>query len=264
MQAANNPLTFLYWVFFKPISLRRYINESDPSLGSIASLLMRRHNPLALSFKNYSLLYATFIPCLLGFGLTWALSRLGLEVNWLKLALYLSVGIIMSSTFSIGFGVAFLLPFSLAAAVASSTALNLMTGIIFSMALGVAYGLIPNRATWGLTASLVYGLVSAVVFGVWNGTMIGLAFFLGYFRIPFYLLEAPLAWVLSHLANQGNALCLWRFNPVVWDELIWFPLPGLGRHLQALKLQNPAATREATLCVKSSLRQGKVLRHISM
>lgn len=261
MPPAQSPLTFLYWVFFKPISLRRSINEVDATLGSVASLLVTR-NPSIHLLRNYTLLYTFLIPCLLGFGLSGILSCLGMDVNWLKLTLYLLVGIAVSSTFSVGFGIAFLLSFSLAAAVASSSALNLTTGIVFSLTLGLAYGLIPNRATWGLIASLVYGLVSAVVFGAWNGVMIGLAFLLGYFRIPFFLLEAPFAWILSHLADRGDALRLWCFNPVIWDELIWFPLPGLGRHLLALKRQNESAAQDAIFHVLESFRQGGAAKRV--
>jgi hypothetical protein len=262
MQSIQNPLTFLYWVFFKPISLRRFINEVDPAMGNMASMAARPCNPSAHSIRSYVLLYTLLIPCLLGFGLGGILSCLGMDVNWLKLALYLLIGIGMSSTFSIGFGIAFLLPFSLAAAMASSTALNLTTGIIFSLTLGLAYGLLPNRAAWGVIASLVYGLVSAAAFGAWNGGMIGLAFFLGYFRIPLFMFEAPFAWILSHLADRGDALRLWRFNPIVWDEVIWFPLPGLGRHLLALKRQNESASQDAIALVQASFRHDGITEYV--
>jgi hypothetical protein len=233
-------------------------------MGSIASLLTHPRSPSTRLLRNYALLYTFLTPCLLGFALAGFLSQLGMDVNWLKLALYLFLGIVMSSTFSIGFGIAFLLPFSLMSAVASSTALNLTSGIIFSLMLGLAYGLNPNRAAWGLTASVVYGIAFAMAFGLSSGVMIGAAFFIGYFRIIFFLMEAPFAWGLAYFADSGNALDLWRINPVVWDELIWFPLPGLGRHLLALKRQNETAARDAILCVQSSFHQGKIAKRIPL
>lgn len=231
-------------------------------MTSAASLLTLSHNPATRSFRNYALLCTFFIPCLLGFGLGAILFQLGVQINWLTLAMYLFLGIVMSSTFSIGFGIAFLLPFSLMSAVAGSAVLNLTTGVIFSLMLGLAYGLIPNRAAWGLTASLVYGIVSAVAFGMSIGVMVGAAFFIGYFRIIFFLAEALFAWLLASFAESGNALNLWRINPVVWDELIWLPLPGLGRHLLAIKRQNEAAAQDAILHVREAFHQGKIVERI--
>lgn len=78
----------------------------------------------------------------------------------------------------------------------------------------------------------------------------------GYFRVPLYLVEALLAWMLAYRASKGNAERLWQWQPVNWDELVWFPVPGLERHLRALTSQNPEAAQAAQALLKESFRQG--------
>jgi hypothetical protein len=196
------------------------------------------------------------MPWLLAFGTGMLLSQLGRDVNWLKLVFYLSVAIGLSLTFSIDFCIAFLLPFSIALAMWSSNSFSVTWGILFSLMLGLAYGLNLDSARWGLTAGLVYGVFLSLLLGPLRGVIIGGMFLIGYFRIIFYLMEAPLSWWLGSRAVRANALQLWKFHPVRWDELIWFPLPHLDRHLLALKRQDEPAFQDASLQVQESFRQG--------
>jgi hypothetical protein len=151
--------------------------------------------------------------------------------------------------------VAFLLPFSLAVAILSSTGFNLFTLILFSFALGLAYGLTVKPPKWVLTGGLVYGVVFGLISGPLEGSMIGVTFLAGYFRIPLYLIEALLSFLLSYRVEEADAGRRWRFQPVTWDELIWFPLPGLDRYLRALANQNDLVAQEASALVKDSFRQ---------
>jgi hypothetical protein len=245
---------FLYWIFFKPFSLRTWINQLDPTIGNTATLLTRRHERTALPLRNLALFYILFAP-LLGLSTGLILSQLDMSVNWLKLLLFLVVGIIMSTSFNIGFCIAFLLPFSVLIAIWSSTAFTPALGILFSLLLGLAYGLNANSARWGLIAGVAYGVVIGLIANPLGGLVIGAAFLAGYFRIIFYVIEVPLAWTLGTRALTGDALRLWRFQPVRWDELIWFPLPGLDQHLRALKQQNGPAAQDAIRQVRESFRQ---------
>lgn len=183
------------------------------------------------------------------------MSQLGMGVNWPRLIFYLSVAMALSLTFNISFSTAFLLPFSIAVVIWSSTSFTQALGILFSLILAVAYGLTPGSARWGLTAGLVYGAVFGILLGPLIGLSIGAAFLIGYFRIFLYVIEAPLSWILGTLAPRGDALKLWQFHPVLWDELIWFPLPRLEGHLLAIKRQNESAAQAAILHVQESFRQ---------
>ena len=255
MKFPQDLLRFLAWIYFKPISFYRWIDELDPTISNVAALLTRPHARSARSLKGLTLFSIFILPLLLAFGTGMLLSRLGLDVNWLKLTFYLFVGIAVSLTFSIQFCIAFLLPFSLAVAFWSADAFTPALGILFSLMLGLAYELSADSARWGLIAGSVYSAFLSLILGPLSGLAVGAAFLIGYFRIVFYIAEAPLSWILGTLAVRGDALRLWQFNPVCWDELIWFPLPRLDRHLRALPGEDRQAAQAAILYVQESFRQ---------
>ena len=256
MKFPQDLLRFTAWIYFKPISLYKWLDELDPTISNVAALMIRPRDRSVRSLKNLTLFSVLILPLILGFGTAMLLSQLGLAMNWLKLTFYLLVAMALSLTFSIHFCIAFLLPFSVVVAFWSGNAFTPEVGIFFSLMLGLTYGLNGGSAKWGLTAGLVYGFAFGLMLNPLNGLYVGSAFLIGYFRIIFYPLEALLSWSLAKRSESENAVSLWRLNPVVWDELIWLPLPGLDRHLQALKRQNESAAQVAILQVHESFRQG--------
>ncbi|HEX9332293.1 MAG TPA: hypothetical protein VF896_10415, partial [Anaerolineales bacterium] len=214
MKFPQDLLRFFYLIYFKPNLLHTLIEELDPRMESVPTLFTRSHDQSAQSFKNLALFTILIMPWLLGFGTGMLLSQLGMDVNWLRLAFYLFIAIALSLTFSLDFCIAFLLPFSIAVAIWNSTSFTLTLGILFSLMLGLAYGLSSDSARWGLTAGVVYGVIFGLILGPLGGLTIGAAFLMGYFRIVFYLIEAPLSWILGTLALRGDALRLWQFQPV--------------------------------------------------
>lgn len=256
MKFPHDLLRFLYWIFFKPFSLHTWISQIDPVMGNTAALLTSSRNVSIRSFKYLALFYVLVMPFLLAIGTGLVLTSLGMDVNWLRLVFTLSVAMALSLTFSLDFCIAFLLPFSIVVAIWSSTSFTATLGILFSFMLGTAYGLSGNSARWGLTAGLVYGVMLSILLGPLSGLSIGAAFLIGYFRVLIYLVEAPLSWILGSLAIKGDALELWRFHPLLWDELIWFPLPGLDAHLRAIREQSGPAAQAAVHQVRESFRQG--------
>jgi hypothetical protein len=255
MRFPQDLLRFLYWIYFKPFSLYEKIRQIDPTIANVSHVLARFHARPGRAFRMLVLFYILIAPWILG-GVTAAgLSLSGAEVNWLRLAFLLFMALALSLSFSVPFCIAFLLPFSVTAAIWNSLGMGSALGIFFSLNLGLAYGLTADSGRWGLTAGFVYGAVFSLVLGPLHGLVIGAAFLTGYFRIVFYILEAPLSWILGRLAQRGDALRLWQFHPVLWDELIWFPLPGLDKHLVALKKQNGPLAQEAILHVQESFRQ---------
>ena len=256
MKFPQDLLRFLYWIFFKPFSFRSWVSQLEPAMGSTAVMFTSSLDRSAQSFKSLALFYVLVVPWLLAAGTGLILTWLGKDVNWLRLVFTLSIAMALSLTFSIDFGSAVLLPFSIAGAILSSTSSAGTLGIFFSFTLGTAYGLSGNSARWGLTARLVYGVFLSILMGPLAGVSIGAAFLLGYFRILFYLVEASLSWIFGNLARNREAVRLWRFHPVVWDELVWFPLPGLDMHLRALREQNELAAQAPIQQVQESFRQG--------
>ena len=262
MKFPQDLLRFLYWIFFKPFSLHAWISQIGPTMGNTAALLTSSHDRSVQSLKYLVLFYMLVMPWLLATGTGVVLSWLGIDVNWLRLVFTLSIAMALSLTFSIDFGIAFLLPFSIAVAIWSSTSFTGTLGTFFSFTLGTAYGLSGNSARWGLTAGLVYGALLSILMGPLSGLSIAAAFLVGYFRILFYILEAPLSWSLGNLAARGNAIELWKFHPVQCDELIWFPLPGLDKHLLAIKIQDASAAQAILLQVQESFRQSWVMKRV--
>ena len=251
-------LRFFYRVIFRPFTLGQILEHLDPPIFSAMSLFTRGWwtSPTRRPLTLLALFYIGLVPWLAAIGLGLMLASCGMPVNWLTLAFYMLVGIALSLTFSLSFCVAFLTPFSLAVTVFSSSGFTLIHALLFSFGLGLAYSLTSKPAKWGLTAGLVYGAVFALLDGPWLGLGMGASFLAGFFRLPFYLLEAPLTWWLALRTSKVDASRLWRFQPFLWDELIWFPLPGLDIHLQALFRQNPALASQALISVRDSFRQG--------
>jgi hypothetical protein len=62
---------------------------------------------------------------------------------------------------------------------------------------------------------------------------------------------------------RGDALKLWGFHPILWDELIWFPLPRVDQHLLAIRRQDESAAPVAIYKVQESFRQGWAAERIS-
>jgi len=250
-------LRFLHWIFFRPFTLRRYLHDLDPTFNHTSALFtrIRQRNQQYTALTWLATVYIWLIPGLLGIGLGSLLDSQGVTVNWLNLILYLVVGNFMSLSFSLPFCVAFVLPYSLAVVVLSTTGFNLFTSVLFSFALGLAYGLTLNPAKWAFAGGIVYGVVFGFLSGPLGGLMIGTTFLAGYFRIPLYLIEALLSFILSYRVGQADAARRWHLQPVTWDELIWLPLPGLDRHLQALADQNDPLSKEAFALTKDSFRQ---------
>ena len=255
MRFPQDILHFLYLVFFKPLSLEKQIRQADPTITTAAILLARFDGGSLKPLRRLVIYYALIAPTLLCFGTGVILWNLGMSVNWLNLTLYLFIGIVLGLSFGVQFCVAFLLPFSVTVAIWSSISFTLPLGIFFSMMLGLAYGLRASSAAWGLTAGLVYILVLSFVIDPVSGLAIGAAFLTGYFRIVFYLVEAPLSWTLAALSARADAFTLWRFHPILWDEVIWFPLPGLDRHLLAILREDERAARDPIAHVRESFRQ---------
>ena len=251
---------FLYWIFFKPISLYAWTSQIDPTLATVAQLFTRSSDRSTQGLKTLALFYILVMPWVLAVATGLVLSQLGTDVNWLRLIFTLSIVIALSLTFGIQFCIALLLPSSVTVALWSSQSFSPALGVFFSLMLGLAYGLGAGSARWGLIACLVYGVMLSLVLGPLTGLSIAAAFLVGYFRIIFYVVEAPLSWILATLAQTGDALKLWPFHPVVWDELIWFPLPGLDQHLLVIQRQNEVAARAAIHQVRESFRQGWALK----
>jgi len=308
MMAENRTLTFpkdllrlLYWVFFKPVTLDRYIHKIDPTLGpdlSLLTLWRRGHDkPELRNLVALTFFYIIITPWLLGAFVVWILSLLGIPVNWFDVAygvaLSVAGGLALSVVFGMAGGVALSVAggvaFGMAVGVARSVAIGVMAivaygvtasvvvGVVFGVAFGVARGVARGVAfglafgvvvgvvvgvAFGVVVGVAFGLVVGVADGVVVGAAFGVAFIVGYFRLFLYIAELPWSFMLSRLAYVGeNALGLFRISSVKWDELIWLPLIGTDQHLIAISQENREAGKEEIAFVSRSFRQSWAARN---
>ena len=225
-------LRFLYWIFFKPNTFRRTIHNIDPSFSSIADPSLyqlwkrRQQHPEFIPIIWLSLFNILFMP-LFAFPLAWVFQLAGFEVNWLYAAL------------GVAFGVAF------------GVALGVATGVAFGVALGVALGVAGGVAS-GVAGGVAAGVALGVVFGVVFGVAVGVAFISGYLRLPLYLIYTSWSWAHNRFYSGGGL----ARSPILFDELIWLPLPGLNSLLVQIGQQNRQQGLEAIAYVAGSFRQG--------
>jgi hypothetical protein len=143
-------LRFLYWVFFKPITLSHYLRSIDPSLPRDPSIwrLWRKRKEYPEFIPMIQLaFFHIFVTPLITFPLAFLLQLAGFEVDW----------------YGVAFGVAFGVALGVAFGVALGVALGVAVGVAFGVAYGVAFG-------------VVFGVVFGVALGVALGVAVGVAF----------------------------------------------------------------------------------------
>ena len=105
-------LRFLYWVFFKPITLNRYLRNIDSSLPgtNIAPSLWalwkrRKEHPEFLPVIQLAFFHLLVTP-LLAFPLAWGFQLAGFEVNWLGVAVGVAIFVVYGVAGGVAVGVA--------------------------------------------------------------------------------------------------------------------------------------------------------------
>ncbi|MEW5869567.1 MAG: ATP-binding protein [Chloroflexota bacterium] len=260
-------LRLLYWVFFRPITLESYIRQMAPGTRrstGILSLWRRGHQPGYQALGDLLRLawfHLLLTPWLLGFALAGLLDLAGMEVNWLGVAGGVAGGVVLGVVFGVWYGVASGAAYGVGYGVAGGVWLGVTSGAAGGVALGVALGAalgvrggvrvgVAGGVVFGVALSVVLGAAVGVSGGVMGGMAGGISCILCYFRLPLYLLQAPLSWLL---ARRAAPLAL---SPVYWDEVIWPPLPGLDQQLLALATRDRPAGLRAIAFTAASFRQG--------
>jgi hypothetical protein len=267
-------LRFLYWVFFKPITLHNYISEIDSSLSrnddqSLFILWRRRKEHPELVPVIYLGLFHVVFMSLLFFPLAWLFHILGFEVNWSKMAISVAGGVVLGAQSIMVFDVAIGVAVSVGVGVAGGMALSvgvgvgvaggMAVGVAFGMAFGMALSIVIVEAfggmvgrTIGVVLGVVLGMAVGVDFSMAGGVASSVAFIFGYFRLPLYIIQAPWSFINNRF-YRGKGLA---GSPILWDELIWFPLPGLNDLLVKIAKQDRQQGMEAIAFVAASFRQG--------
>jgi uncharacterized protein len=116
-------------------------------------------------------------------------------------------------------------------------------GVVLCMAIGVGRSAVFGLAL-GVAASLALGPISGAVFGAVFGVAVGvaipMALWITYFRLVSYPLDFAITTAAYIIArrNPQSSFRVWRWCPVAWNEVIWLPLPFVGKLLVLMAGQN--------------------------
>lgn len=240
-------LHLLYWVFFKPLSLEKYILSFDQTLGRRKSLITlwrcgKEHPPLRQLFWRslFNILITPWILYVLGISpLLLAGTPPPHFVNSLfslaaQVALVLALGLLIGLMIDMAIGLAFSLAFALTLDIAMGLAVGLavsgvgpastaVLSMVVSTAFGIASGLVIGvifgvalGAVFGMVASFIISLTFGVLFGIADGPLVGfmagltvgLTLIFSYFRLYFYLPELALQWLLTRRAGSNPGVAL--------------------------------------------------------
>lgn len=273
-------LRFLYWVFFKPITLSRYLQTIDPNLPRepwLWRLWQRRKEkghpefvPI-IQLASFHIYVTPYLALLLAFLLQMA----GFELN-LFAVFGIAIGVLFGITIGvlscIGLGVSFGMLLGVFFGIEAGASFGVAYGVGYGVSVGVIYGMTTERVSFGVLLGVFFGtavgvfvggmvgMVEDISVGVAEGILVGVAgcvaFMFGYFRIPLYIFQFPFSFLQSRWFPREGL----RYSPVFWDELIWFPLPGLDRLLVEISKRNREEGLEAIAYVASSFRQGWAAR----
>jgi len=251
-------LRLLYWIYFKPLTLRQYVHSLEPDLPEGYSLWQARgrlrHNPRLRRL----LLHALFLVVILPWPAAALAGRLtGDEVNWFAVAFIVAVGVAVGVAFGVAYGVAVGVAFGItggvafgvvvvvapsvavsvavgvAPGVAGGVAVGVAVGVAYVITVGVAFGVavgVVGVVVLGVVVGVVVGVVAGVAYGGAFGVGGGVALVVGYLRLYLYPLELLWLWGVWGVARLQPqwAPALLRSAPHQWDEVIWFPLWGVN------------------------------------
>lgn len=252
-------LLLAYWIFFRPIVLTSYFYQCGASKSETREGgWYVFQSPLSLAaYRDLSLMILGIIVAtslLIGFPLTlisnwiqgnsltlWeclSINLLGLafEVT-LSIFLNISLGLMVARTLGIAAGGVFGTTLSISLGVAlsfASQATNESFGLAFSTTVGLAFGFacvlalsmgsgVGTGVVLGSFASWILGLFLALIGGTEFGLAFAIAGMLGAVRLFFY----PL-----HFVSSITSLFTNLPHPVMWDEMIFLPLPGTVSSLE--------------------------------
>jgi hypothetical protein len=271
-------LKFFYWVFFKPITLSRYIREIEPTLKPDFSLFTlwkhRKQHPEFRSILALSFFHILVTPWFIFFFIKVFFIMPEGIVGWSDLMFGVILGVVFSLLGPIPMGVTGSILIGVGMSIVEGTAEAVVFSAVLGLVVGVASGIDGWRSSgrtgiWGgiligaliglfgiVTNGKVWGMALGTPEGVMLGMKVGIAFSASFFRLFLYVLEAPWSWLLSR-HPEGMGLCL---SPVTWDEIIWFPLPGLDTQLLSIARQDRNSGLEAINFVAGSFRQGWAAR----
>jgi uncharacterized protein len=160
-------------------------------------------------------------------------------------AIALAAGVIVSTTvtsqvrMSVAAGIAFGVASGITAGMSSGVEIDVEFGALFGFTVGLVLGVAGGIAA-GITFAITFGAPVGLVTGIAFLATFSLVQWLTYFRIITYPFDVVLSTVAYMVGRRGPHLTAraWQWCPVVWNEVIWLPLPLVNKFLLLLVRQN--------------------------
>lgn len=244
----------LRWLLFEPFALARFSEKLSEK--ERISWLLRAYSWIAI-FSFCIWLMGVFTTVLFGIpsrfpqfndsGIFIRLYSL-LSYNFADpirgLAAYLAAGLAANFALGIPFGLSIGLSFSLACGLAGGLAFGLpfyiarsLLAILASILVGSLSSDLVGNLSENLGGGLLLGLFSGIsvaiaysaIFGSVTGLVVGIFWYIGYFRIILYLFYHGKIFFRMTLTN--NIYC--------YDSVVWFPIYPVDMKLVQLAYENP-------------------------
>ncbi len=237
-------LRVLYWAYFRPFTLARYLEQRDVSLESSLWMLWRhRREYPELRDLVYLTLFHILVTPWLALPLAGLRAWLGVPVNW--------DGVLRGVLGGVLTGVLTGMLVGVLGGVLGGGLMGVLWGrlwgVLFSGLVGVLWGVLEG-VLWGGLLGVLWGGLVGVLWGVSEGMLVGLASVLaalvGTLRLhDWVLFFLPLqAWFWAWVDRQGRRLA---WSPPFWHEVIVLPLPGVEAHVYRAARHDRALGRHA-------------------
>ncbi len=275
-------LRLLYWMYFKPLTLRAYARRIAPELDEYLMLWElsddRRADPRVRHLLWLSLTLICGTPLVI-------VPLIGATINWLAqtgvpdVAFDWIPGMVATFGWIIGSIVGFWLRWKRRRSLVNLawwgiviSTLTLLVSRFLPDSISNLFGEIlqneiaqlpgsPDtyRILWYLAFGVAFGVADGVAGGVAGGVAWTVAFLLFYFRLPFYLIELLWNLIIGRWAESDppeKAARRFRLMPIYWDEVIWLPLWGLDHTLVDIGKKDRRLVQTLIADVAQSFRQG--------
>lgn len=247
-------MRLLYWVYFKPLTFTRWLQQIDPQLkptsnpfaksdGTIINLRLQRYYAKQVLFISLFLPFLTLFllpplyTTLTGNAFNWGMNGLFLINGVMLLWIGGLLGSIMAGiAFGLAFSLTFGLGFGIALATVAGVTFNLESGVLFGALFGLAFGMacaprfdIPNGVALALPVSMISGMVSSIFITLEFGLAFALASSIMWIgavlRLYFWLPQMLWMSVLTIMTPATRRAKRLSYLPLWYDELIYLPLP---------------------------------------
>jgi len=237
------PLRQLYLLIFSPTQFRR---ESEIEPDQFFKAIGERFRYM-LKMLPWMTAIAVVANLMAGNLCEWFEIAFKWQPSWYGMTLGLAGSVVAGVAAGVAAGVTL----GVAAGVAAGVALGLAGSVVAGVAAGVAVGVtlgVAGRVTGSVAAGAAVGVTVSWGVGIRFGLPFAIAFVVAYpttfsliyFRLISYPFDIAFSTAAYFAAKRQPYLAkrAWWWCPVAWNEVIWLPMPFVGKLLALLTRQD--------------------------